>query len=147
MNMFGIKIRVVDTAGIDDLQEHEKYDQIMNKTINQTRQALIYSDLALFIVDAKAGLTPIDIKLAQWLNALKNPADEEHKKLDFYESLLKLKEKENIKVPKIVLLANKVENDFVPTEIFSEYSELNLGEPLYISAEHGDNMVSVLIMP
>jgi predicted GTPase len=141
MNMFGIKIRIVDTAGIDDLEENASYDQIVNKTINQTRQALIYSDLALFILDSHTGITHVDSKIAQWLNALKNPQNEENQKLDFYASLLKLKEKENIQVPKILLIANKVEDDFVPSEVYSEYKELNLGEPLYLSAEHGDNMV------
>jgi GTP-binding protein len=142
LNLFGVKLRLVDTAGIDDFEEKESYDQIVNKTINQTRQALIYSDLALFIVDSRAGLTHLDKKLAQWLNALKNPHDENNKKLSFYENLIKLKEKENIQAPaKVILVANKCEDDFVPSEIFSEYSELNLGEPLFISAEHGDNLV------
>jgi GTP-binding protein len=145
LHMFDVKMRLVDTAGIDDLEEKTGYDDIVNKTINQTRQALIYSDLAVFIVDARAGLTPVDIKIAQWLNALRNPLNEENKKLDFYESLIKLKEQEDIKVPKVVLVANKVEDGFIPTEIYSEYTQLNLGEPLFISGEHGDNMVNYIL--
>jgi GTP-binding protein len=152
VKLFGMKIRLVDTAGIDDFEEKISYDELLNKTIFQTRQALIYSDLAFFLLDGKAGVTHNDIKLAKWLNNLKKKDEKiseeseissnlnETSSAKFYEKLKKIKEQDDIKIPKIILVANKVEDDFIPEDIFCDFSRLNLGDPLLISAQQGDNM-------
>jgi GTP-binding protein len=139
--MYGVKIRFVDTAGVDDLENNQTYEDIVNKTITQTRQALIYSDLALFVIDARVGIVPADLGLAKWLNSLRN---ENHKvSSNFYENLRQIKDKQDIKIPKIVLVANKVEDDFVPSDVYNEYQQLKFDEPVYISAEHGDGLVKI----
>ena len=135
-------MRLVDTAGIDDFEEKQSYEEIVNKTISQTRQALVYSDLALFIIDAKAGITHVDIKLSKWLHSLSKVNNENPE--NFYENLKKLRESNDIKIPKIILVANKTENDYVASDVYNEYNKLNFDEPIYISAEHGDNMVNRL---
>lgn len=190
--MFGVKLRIVDTAGVEDFEESKKYEDILNKTIEQTRKALIYSDLAFFLIDARKGVTFTDIKLANWINKIKkmqednelNIADEvkdskehdEDEKIEdnnsnfqdndnldnkdkkrnsrrerfdnkkserekFYEKLKEIKETDEIRIPPIKLIANKCENNFVPDDVFCDFINLKLGEPLLISAEHGDNMV------
>ncbi len=204
--MFGVKLRIVDTAGIDDFEENKKYDEIINKTIEQTRKGLIYSDLALFLIDARKGITFIDIKLANWINKVKkiqaenqnfekndsesiektinikennNNSHQQNEDIDdliikeyenkdeklniennitnkfgkenqeknktereiFYDKLKQMKLTDEIKIPPVILIANKTENNFVPDDVFCDFIKLNLGEPLLISAEHGDNMV------
>jgi predicted GTPase len=153
IKLFGLRIRLVDTAGVDDFEEKISYDELINKTIFQTRQALIYSDLAFFLLDAKAGVTHRDIKLADWLNKLKkkdeiNAVDSdtisqnlnETSSEKFYQKLKKIKEDDDIKIPKIILIGNKVEDDFMPDDIFCDFARLNLGDPVLISAQQGDNM-------
>jgi predicted GTPase len=211
--MFNVKLRIVDTAGIEDFEEDKKKKDIENKTIEQTRKALIFSDLALFLIDARQGVTFTDIKLAQWLNKIKkiqnensensennkkniknseeentenknnkenynknnkenenfydtredengkitinlfnseeknnkknyeNPWNNGNIRENFYKNLKKIKEFDEIKIPEIKLIANKVENDFIPDDVYCDFNKLKLGEPIFISAEHGDNMV------
>jgi len=52
-----MKLRFVDTAGfegdqVDDSDKHTE-KKIMSEMIRQTRNALIYSDLALLVLDGK----------------------------------------------------------------------------------------------
>lgn len=94
--MFGVKIRVVDTAGIEDFEENKKNKDIINKTIEQTRKGLIFSDLALFLIDARQGITFTDIKLANWINKIKkSQIEKDSEKLkQENEELIKNKEEE-----------------------------------------------------
>ncbi len=105
------------------------------------------------MLDGKVGVTHGDIKLAEWLNKLKNKEEQDNQDDEssshnlnetssekFYQKLKKLKEHDDIKIPKIILIANKVEDDFIPDEIFCDFARLNLGDPLLISAQQGDNM-------
>lgn len=163
---------------------------MVNKTITQTRQGLIFSDMAFFIVDAREGINYTDIKLANWINKAreidKNPAkifennetqektaepienfesipeyDETTtenspppvkiiknndfilKKEDFYQKLKKMKEGDEVTIPKIILIANKAENNFYAADVFNEYTKLKMGEPILISAANGDNMQDI----
>ncbi len=144
-----MKLRIIDTAGVDDFEESNDYDEIVNKTIQQTRQALVHSDLALFLLDSRQGITPTDVQLARWLNYLKYRKDNPEKinfdnissSDEFYKKLKTLKEEEDVQLlSKVLLIANKVENNFIPSEIFSDFNKLKLGEPILISAEQGDNL-------
>ena len=49
---------------------------------------------------------------------------------------------QDISIKKVILLANKAENDFY-TDIYNEVYKLGLGDPLFISAEHGDGIVNL----
>lgn len=161
IDLFDMKIKLVDTAGIENFEEDNKNkSSLVNLTISQTRKALIFSDLAFFIVDGRAGITYDDIKLARWLNNNKiqpntsnhiqqtkinnNDNDDLNNLSDrkFYDNLRQIKLKDEVKIPKIILLVNKTEDNFYPAEIYEDYKKLNLGEPTLISAEHGDNMVN-----
>lgn len=124
-----------------------KNDDIVKQSINQTRQALIRSDLALFVIDGRFGIHPNDLKIAKWLNFhIKNQnEDNSNPKIikndeNFYKNLQKLKENQEIKIPPIFLIANKIENDYYPDDVYNEYHKLGLGDPIFISAEHGDNL-------
>ncbi|GFE75322.1 ribosome biogenesis GTPase Der [Novosphingobium sp. TCA1] len=103
--LLGLKFQIVDTAGWED-DEDETLPGRMRK---QTEAALETADVALFVVDARAGLTPLDEEIGQWLRASTVP---------------------------VVVLANKAEGRAGESGVLEAYS-LGLGEPITFSAEHG----------
>ena len=72
---FDVPIRLVDTAGFEgtkDLDEGKLSRRNLNRRLiedmlKQTRNALIYSDLALFVLDTREGITFNDVALYNWL--------------------------------------------------------------------------------
>jgi GTP-binding protein len=82
----------------------------------QTEIAVQRADVVLFVVDARAGLTGLDEHFAKWLRKLS---------------------------PKIVLVANKSESKAAIPGI-AEAHRLGFGEPVAISAEHGEGLVELL---
>ena len=97
--------------------------------INQSLNALIHSNLTLFMVDTKEGITTEDILISKWIK----------RKLNQTENVLENKKTSN----DILLIANKSENDRYEN-IINDVYKLGLGEPIYISAEHGDGMMDLL---
>lgn len=81
----------------------------------QTLAGLEEADLGLLLFDARAGLTPLDHDVARLLHRTKKP---------------------------IVLLANKCEGRQAEVDA-SEAWALGLGEPVPISAEHGEGMADL----
>ena len=99
---------VVDTAGLED---HDA-ESLAARMREQTQAALAEADLALFLVDARAGIAPWDRDIAGWLRKAAKP---------------------------IVLVANKCERDGGQAGILEAFA-LGLGEPVAISAEHGEGV-------
>lgn len=68
-----VPVRVVDTAGFEDVEALEEPQtrsvnkQMMKDMIMQTRNALIYSDLAIFMLDSTSGIHHHDIALHDWI--------------------------------------------------------------------------------
>lgn len=81
----------------------------------QTEMAIDEADLSLFVVDAKFGLTPVDQSLAEMLRRRGKP---------------------------VVLVANKSEARGSDAGFYDAYT-LGLGEPVPISAEHGQGMIDL----
>jgi GTP-binding protein len=73
--LFEIPVRFVDTAGFessaklddDDLKGRSLNRTMLQDMMQQTRNALIYSDLALFVLDTREGITFNDVALYKWL--------------------------------------------------------------------------------
>lgn len=100
------KIRVIDTAGLE-----EKFDDSMEARMRrQTELALGTCDVAVFVIDGRAGLTPIDHHFAQWLRKQKKP---------------------------VILLVNKCEQETISNTACGEAYALGLGEPIPFSSAHG----------
>jgi GTP-binding protein len=78
----------------------------------QTTRAVESADLAIMVIDARAGVTPLDEHFARWLRRMKKP---------------------------MVLLANKCEGRAGISGAGEAYG-LGLGDPIPISAEHGEGM-------
>jgi GTP-binding protein len=74
------------------------------------------ADLVLFVVDARGGLTPADRHFAQWLRRQGKP---------------------------VLLVANKAEGRSAGTSLLDAY-ELGLGEPVAVSAEHGEGISDLM---
>ena len=82
----------------------------------QVEVAVAEASVLLFVVDAEAGITVADVEVAEALRAAEKP---------------------------VFLLANKVENEERRASIVQFY-ELALGEPIPVSAFHGDGVAELL---
>jgi GTP-binding protein len=99
---------VIDTGGF----EPDATSGIYKEMAKQTRQAVAESDVVIFVVDARAGISAQDYDIAKYLRKLGKPT---------------------------VLAANKAEGLPEGTQV-SEFFELGLGEMLAVSASHGQGM-------
>ena len=109
--LLGMDFRVIDTAGYEDEDPQSLPGRMRQQTIAAVREA----DAALFLIDARAGVTPLDEEIARWLRSETTP---------------------------IILAANKAEGKSGETGILEAYS-LGLGEPIAMSAEHGEGVVDL----
>lgn len=74
--LFDVPIRLVDTAGYENLKIQDENllkrrslnKKMLEDMLKQTRNALIYSDLALFVLDTREGINYNDVALYKWLN-------------------------------------------------------------------------------
>jgi GTP-binding protein len=107
----GLKFTVVDTAGWEDEDELT----LPGRMRKQTEASLEGADAALFVIDARVGLTPLDEEIARYLR--------EHE------------------VP-IVLVANKAEGAAGESGVLEAWS-LGMGEPVALSAEHGEGIADL----
>jgi len=107
----GMHFTVVDTAGWED----EDALSLPGRMRKQTEASLAGADAALFVVDARAGLTPLDEEIARYLREQEVP---------------------------VVVVANKAEGNAAEAGIMEAYA-LGLGEPLGISAEHGEGVADL----
>ncbi|ANK11901.1 ribosome biogenesis GTPase Der [Erythrobacter neustonensis] len=101
----GLHFTIVDTAGWEDENELS----LPGRMRKQTEASLAGADAAIFVVDARAGLTPLDEEIARYLREQEVP---------------------------VVVVANKAEGNAAEAGVMEAYA-LGLGEPLAVSAEHG----------
>jgi GTP-binding protein len=104
----GVEVRLVDTAGLEEAAP----DTIPGRMRASSEAALRAADLVIFVVDARAGLTPADRSFGNWLRKAQVP---------------------------VVLVANKAEGR-LGAQMALEAYELGLGDPVPLSAEHGDGI-------
>ena len=90
-------------------------DTLEGRMRAQTEAAIDEADLSLFVVDAKFGLTPLDKTFGEMLRRRGKP---------------------------VVLVANKSEAKGSDGGFYDAYT-LGLGEPVPISAEHGQGMIDL----
>jgi GTP-binding protein len=108
----GRSFAVVDTAGLDSQARGE----LVENTQQGTRTALEESDAVIFVVDVRAGVTPIDTEVAELLRQARVP---------------------------VLLAANKAESSRDPGYTHELY-ELGVGEPIEISAIQGSGVGDLL---
>ncbi len=101
----GKRFILVDTGGVDVVDPSPLTQQVAE----QARRAVEEADLVLFLVDAKAGVTPGDEEVAEILRRSRKP---------------------------VIVVANKVDDPRRDAEAL-EFHALGLGDPAPISALHG----------
>jgi GTP-binding protein len=101
----GVHFRLIDTGGVD-LEGEGAFDRAIAE---QARTAIEEADLVLFVVDARAGITPGDEELAAILRRARKP---------------------------VIVLANKLDDPRRDAEAL-EFHRLGLGDPVPLSALHG----------
>jgi GTPase len=108
----GRLVRLIDTAGLEEAAPETLAGRMREGAAIAVRGA----DLVLFVVDARAGLTPADRHFARWLRRQNKP---------------------------VMLVANKAEGRMATSAILDAY-ELGLGDPVGVSAEHGDGIADLM---
>ena len=106
-----LSFRVFDTAGLDDA----KKETLEARMSAQAELAVQDADLVFFVIDARAGITPIDRRFAEKIRKFGKP---------------------------VRVVANKAEARMAEAGVLESYS-LGFGEPLPVSAEHGEGMESL----
>jgi GTP-binding protein len=106
-----IDMTLIDTAGFEDVHDAS----LEARMRAQTQAAIEDADVVLFLVDARAGLTPVDETFAAILRRADKP---------------------------VILAANKAEGKAGEAGVNEAYS-LGLGEPIALSAEHGEGMAEL----
>jgi GTP-binding protein len=101
----------IDTAGLEEADA----ESLSGRMVAQTRRAVADADAVLFLIDARAGLTPADRAFANLVRRSGKPA---------------------------IVVANKSEGMAGSAGTLEAYA-LGLGEPVAISAEHGEGLADL----
>ena len=107
-NISDLSFTLIDTAGLEDVSD----DSMESRMRQQTEQAVADCDIVLFMIDARAGLTPLDTFFADWVRQADKP---------------------------VIVVANKCEGKGGDAGYFEAFS-LGLGDPVQFSAEHGQGL-------
>jgi len=107
-----LRFTVIDTAGLEDVTD----DSLQGRMRPLTERPVDMADICLFVIDARAGVTPTDEVFADILRK---------------------------RGARVVLAANKCEGSAADAGLLEAYG-LGLGEPVRISAEHGEGMADLL---
>ncbi|UZE47305.1 ribosome biogenesis GTPase Der [Rhodopseudomonas sp. P2A-2r] len=103
-----LEFTLIDTAGLDEGPK----GSLTARMQEQTETAIGLADALLFVIDARAGLTPNDRAFADFARRADKP---------------------------VVLVANKSEGKHGAVGAMESYA-LGLGDPIQISAEHGEGL-------
>jgi GTP-binding protein len=109
--LLDLRFRVFDTAGLDEAPK----GSLEARMSLQSEAAVAEADVCLFVIDARAGITPVDREFAARLRRSGKP---------------------------ILLVANKAEGRASEAGYLEAY-ELGFGEPVPISAEHGEGLADL----
>ena len=101
----------IDTAGLDTAAP----ETLAGRMLEQTKAAMKQADAVLFLIDARAGLMPVDKNFADLVRRAGKP---------------------------VIVVANKVEGRAAAAGV-NEAFALGLGEPVAISAEHGEGLADL----
>jgi len=108
----GRRVCLIDTAGLEEAAP----ETLAGRMRQVSASAVDLADLVLFVVDARAGITPADAHFAQWLRRQGKP---------------------------VLLVANKAEGRVAATSLLDAYA-LGLGDPVGVSAEHGEGIADLM---
>ncbi|HEV7457086.1 MAG TPA: ribosome biogenesis GTPase Der [Roseococcus sp.] len=108
----GRDVMLVDTAGLEEAAP----ETLFGRMRASSEAALEMADVAIFVVDVRAGITAADRAFANWLRRARRP---------------------------VILVANKAEGRGGASAAMEAY-ELGLGDPIAVSAEHGEGIGTLM---
>lgn len=103
-----LRFHIFDTAGLEEVTG----DSLESRMRQQTERAAEAADVALLLIDGRAGVTPTDTHFANWLRTQNVP---------------------------VILGVNKCEGRQGQSGLLDAYA-LGIGEPIALSAEHGEGL-------
>jgi GTPase len=103
-----LRFQVIDTAGLEDAAD----ESLQGRMRALTERAIGAADACLFLIDARTGITPLDLSLSDLLRR---------------------------RGGRVILGANKCEGRAAETGLLEAF-ELGLGAPVALSAEHGQGL-------
>ena len=106
-----LRFDVIDTAGLEEADANT----LEGRMRRQTEQAVLDADVSVFVIDARAGVTPSDKSFAAMLRRADKP---------------------------VILVANKAEGAKGEAGFYDAF-ELGFGEPVALSAEHGEGLADL----
>ncbi|RMA41605.1 ribosome biogenesis GTPase Der [Rhodophyticola porphyridii] len=109
-----LRFTVIDTAGLEEATD----DSLQGRMRRLTERAVDMADACLFLIDGRAGVTPVDEVFAELLRR---------------------------RGTQVILGVNKAEGRVGESGVLEAYG-LGLGEPLALSAEHGEGMAELAVM-
>jgi len=112
--LLGLDFRIIDTAGYED----QDAESLPGRMRMQTEAAVAAADVALFLIDSRAGIVPLDEEIGRWLRGSTTP---------------------------IILVANKVEGRSGEQGVLESLA-LGFGDPVQLSAEHGEGLADLFEM-
>ena len=161
----GTYFRLVDTAGVDG----DRIDNSMGRRnegsmecamIRQTMEAARMSDLVLLMFDARLGVSSDLLETIRWLRKISLRSSSSSSSSSSSPAGSVVVDSEDDDRPhyrrrEIAILANKLEGDRWATsgaggngvlDSIAEVARAGLGEPIPISAEHGDGMAEIAVL-
>ena len=106
-----LDLELIDTAGFENVSD----ESLEARMRAQTERAIDEADVAVFVIDAREGVAPLDEVFAEILRRRDKP---------------------------VVLAANKAEGKAGDAGVLEAF-RLGLGEPIALSAEHGEGMAEL----
>ena len=103
-----LRFTVIDTAGLEEATDNS----LQGRMRRLTERAVDMADICLFMIDARAGVTPTD---------------------EIFADILRKRSAH------VILAANKAEGAAADAGVIDAYG-LGLGEPIRLSAEHGEGL-------
>jgi GTP-binding protein len=107
-----LRIRLSDTGGIED-DGITEVSPLLTKMREKSLEIIKNSNVVVVVIDAKSGVTPIDMTVAKLVRETNVPT---------------------------VLVANKCEGQSFPGEYAADAYEMDLGDPVLISAQSGEGI-------
>jgi len=106
-----LRFTILDTAGLEEAAART----LEGRMRAQTEEAIAEADAVLFVVDARAGITPSDTHFANLLRKTDTP---------------------------VILVANKAEGRAGEPGLYEAFG-LGFGDPIALSAEHGEGLADL----
>lgn len=150
----GLPMTVIDTGGLDDR------GAISLDIKGQVEVALHSADVILFMLDAKVGVNTVDEYFGNWLRKKLGEIKNANNKKASDKDSNKINSKSNFsdstsnntnqtRIPlmqEVVVLANKTEGAYMSDRVLDSLADacrLGLGDPMPISASHGDGLTDL----